>query len=102
MTACFIKAKKLRRQESARKTEVSLYNSIMEVTSHLSWLYSVVRSMYLDPATPGEGITQEYEHQEVGSLGAMLAATTQPCSLLAAVRSGMASCMGMLVPAFIY
>lgn len=86
-SSCIIKAGKLRRQERARDMEVSLRNLITEVTSHHSLLYSVTRS------TPASGHTQERDYtgmntRRQGSLTATPeAASTQPSSLSAALRS---------------
>lgn len=85
--SCIIQASQLRRQERARDTEVSLHNLIMEVIAYHSLLYVVTRSM------PGSGHTQRRGYKGMntrkqGSLGAMPeATTTQPSSLLAALRS---------------
>lgn len=58
-------------RESRRDGSHSLYHLIMEVTSHHSLPYSVMRSMYLAPPPdpPGERTAQGCEHQEVGAAG---------------------------------
>lgn len=108
--SCITRASKLRRQERARDMEVSFHKLIMEMTPHHSLLYSVTRSMPGSGHTPGRDYMAMHTRRQ-GSLGAMPeAATTQPSSLLAALRSLVpagqltASCSQSLVgrlPAFI-